>query len=153
MSTPRALTSLLLAVAAIGLIACGSDGSPDSTSGQPEPSRGYSVDEQLKAVCKKIGGNWQSKDIRCVFDTDANCVDGKVVAAQLKGFRCVVDPALKQYLDAYDAAAPAREQAKLLAELEQAKEDCLAQGSSYEWIGSGFCIKTSKPSGPPPDRS
>lgn len=145
----------LLAVAALAVIApgtiagCGSDdSSTDATTTDAEkPTRGFNVGDAVKSSCQKLGGNFNLKTTICVFDSNAVCVNGKITgAANLNGFRCVVDPAAKAALDAADARAGASKQNELMIELQRARDECEDRGAPWEWLeGANFCIQYKPP--------
>jgi len=149
MRKPRRLAWVALAATAMLAIGgCGSDHSDDSTSAHAnQPARGYeagSVGARLKTAWKELGGNLADKDFRCVFDSAAICVNGRVSgAAKLNGNPCVVDPKLKAAVDRADASAAQTEQSKLLIQLKQEKDECEAKGRPWEWLeGANFCIQS-----------
>jgi hypothetical protein len=96
-------------MAALGLAllaGCGSDDeSSDSASQTTEaeqPSRGFNLQDSLKAGCKAIGGNYNFSQGICFLDSETEvaqkCKDGK-----LSILKCVADPATKEWIDDLDA--------------------------------------------------
>ena len=137
-----------LAVVAVGTVAgCGSDDSSDATTTAEKPTRGFNVADQVKSSCQKLGGNFNLKTTTCVFNSNAVCVNGKITgAANLNGFRCIVDPNAKAALDAADANAAASKQNELMLELAQAQQECEDRGEPWEWLeGANFCIQNKPP--------
>ena len=142
------LVTAALAVVVLAVAGCGSDDSGDATTTEAEtPTRGFNVGDAVKSGCQKLGGNFNFRTTQCVFESSAVCVNGTIRgAANLNGFRCVVDPAAKAALDAADAQATANKQYELIAELGRARDECEDRGAPWEWLeGANYCIQTKPP--------